>query len=86
VVHTGAGATIEHIVSSATVEPIDYDQDRDEWVVVLEGAATLAVDVPDGTETVDLAAGDWVLLPARWRHRVVRTTTGTRWLAVHLPS
>jgi quercetin dioxygenase-like cupin family protein len=76
------GAVIEHILSSAAAEPADYDQDHDEWVLVVEGSATLDVD----GERVDLAAGDWLLLPARRRHRVLATAAGTRWLAVHLPA
>ena len=56
---------IEEIVSSATPDSFEYRQIQDEWVVVLEGAATLDVD---GTE-VTLAAGEWILIPARTRHR-----------------
>jgi cupin 2 domain-containing protein len=82
VVHDSRGVTIEHILSSAEVDRVDYDQERDEWVVVLEGGATLDIE----GDTVRLAAGDWLLLPAHRRHRVTATEPGTRWLAVHLPS
>jgi len=71
---------IEEIVSSATPDSFEYRQTQDEWVVVLEGAATLDVD---GTE-VTLAAGEWVLIPADTRHRVLATEAATRWLAVHV--
>jgi quercetin dioxygenase-like cupin family protein len=81
VLHAGGNVTIEHILSSAAVEPEPYDQPHDEWVVVLEGAATLDVE----GEPVELAAGDWILLPAHRRHTVTSTAAGTRWLAVHLP-
>ena len=30
-----------------------------------------------------LVAGDWVLLAAHVRHRLVQTVPGTSWLAVH---
>lgn len=73
------GTVIEHIVSSASLVPVDQLQDHDEWVVVLDGVATLDVD----GEPVELAAGDWLLIPAHTRHRVLTTTAGTRWLAVH---
>jgi cupin 2 domain-containing protein len=76
-----AGARIEHITSSASPEPITYRQDHDEWVVVLAGGAELDV----GGEPVELAPGDWVVLPAHVPHRVTRTVAGTSWLAVHLP-
>jgi cupin 2 domain-containing protein len=57
---------IEEITSSDTPDPTNYDQAQDEWVLVLEGSATLDVD---GT-TVTLGAGEWLLLPARTKHRV----------------
>lgn len=75
-----ARVVVEHIVSSATPDPGTYDQEQDEWVVVLAGAAVLEV----AGEDVALATGDWVLLPAHTVHRVVRTEPGTRWLAVHV--
>ena len=82
ILHEGDGVVIEHIASSVAVTPEVYDQDHDEWVVLLAGAATLTVD---GAE-VDVRAGEWVLLPAHVRHTVRRTAPGTRWLAVHLPT
>jgi cupin 2 domain-containing protein len=72
---------IEQILSGELDEPLDYDQDHDEWVVVLRGAAELEVN----GERLSLEAGDWVLLKRRTPHRLVRTTRGTSWLAVHLP-
>jgi cupin 2 domain-containing protein len=71
---------IEQITSSATPDPTTYDQAQDEWVLVLEGRAVLDV----GGSSVTLEAGEWLLLPARTAHRVVRTVEGTRWLAVHV--
>lgn len=67
-------------VLSGRVEPVDYDQDEDEWAVVLEGSAVLDVD----GERVELTKGDWVLLPARMPHRLVHTEPGTSWLTVKL--
>jgi cupin 2 domain-containing protein len=72
---------IEQILSGELDEPLDYDQDHDEWVVVLRGAAELEVN----GERLSLETGDWVLLKRRTPHRLVRTTRGTSWLAVHLP-
>ncbi len=73
------GAVIEYIVSGNLAAPVDYDQAHDEWVVVLDGAATLDVQ----GELVDLTSGDWVLLPTHLFHRLVETRPGTRWLAIH---
>jgi cupin 2 domain-containing protein len=70
---------IEHILSGTLASPVDYDQSHDEWVLVLEGAAVLEV----GEERLDLTRGDWVLLPAHVRHRLVESRPGTSWLAVH---
>ncbi|WP_456401387.1 cupin domain-containing protein [Hydrogenimonas sp.] len=71
---------IEAIVSSDTPEPARYDQPNDEWVLLLEGAATLWIE----GETIDLKPGDTLLIAAHRRHRVLRTEPGTRWLAIHL--
>ena len=77
VAHLG-GIVVEQILSGALDSPVAYDQDHDEWVVVLDGEATLVV----GDETLRLVAGDWVLLPAHQPHRLLETASGTRWLAV----
>ena len=77
-VATATGFTVEQILSGRLDAPHDYDQDHDEWVIVLEGHATLEVD----GATHDLSAGDWWLLPAHTPHRLVRTEPGTSWLAV----
>jgi mannose-6-phosphate isomerase-like protein (cupin superfamily) len=82
ILYQRGGTTIEHILSSDAVDPTDYDQDHDEWVLLIEGSATL--DVEGGVVALD--AGDWLVLKAHQHHRVVATTPGTRWLAVHLPS
>ena len=70
----------EQILSGADVEPEDYLQDQDEWVVVLAGRAVMDV----GGNRVELATGDWVLLPAGVPHRLVDVDAGTNWLAVHV--
>ncbi len=75
------GAVIEQILSSALDEAIDYDQDHDEWVVLLAGAAELEVR----GDRLSLEPGDWLLLPRGTPHRLLRTTQGTNWLAVRLP-
>jgi cupin 2 domain-containing protein len=79
---------IERIVSTGQVTPEGewYDQERDEWVMVLSGAARLRIEGED--EDRELAAGDWIHLPAHCRHRVTWTDDApcTIWLAVHFPS
>lgn len=77
------GVRIERIVSRGQSSPASgwYDQDEHEWVLVLEGSGTIGFE--DGRE-VTLAAGDYLHIPARTRHRVVRTDPARRtvWLAV----
>jgi cupin 2 domain-containing protein len=80
-IHIG-GVAIEQILSGEVDKPVDYDQDQDEWVVLLEGTAELEMN----GERVLLEQGDWVLLPRRIPHRLIRTTQGTNWIAVHITS
>ena len=82
------GLRIERIVSKgqATPEGEWYDQDTDEWVVLLRGSATLKFKSEPARH--DLAPGDWILIPAHARHRVEATAPDqpTVWLAVHFRS
>jgi cupin 2 domain-containing protein len=73
---------IERILSSATPNPVVYDQVQDEWVLLLEGRATLEI----AGEAVELGPGDHVLIAAHTPHRVLATHPEPRclWLAVHL--
>ncbi|MDA4843931.1 cupin domain-containing protein [Hoeflea poritis] len=81
----GPGMRIERIVSTGqvTAEGEWYDQDDDEWVVVIAGAARLKIEGEDDERR--LGAGDWIHLPAHCRHRVTWTQESppTVWLAVH---
>lgn len=82
---SGRSTRIVRIVSTghATPEGEWYDQDDDEWVVVLKGKARLKF--ADDRADLEMAVGDHVLLPAHCRHRVDWTTDEepTVWLAVH---
>lgn len=81
---SGCGVLIERIVSTGqvTAEGEWYDQERDEWVALIQGEAAIAYE--DG-RVLELRAGDWVLIGAHERHRVERTSTEPPciWLAVH---
>lgn len=74
---------IERIVSTGHKSPEGfwYDQEENEWVIVLKGEATLAFH---NGESMQLQPGDQVLIPAHCRHRVDWTTSSepTVWLAV----
>jgi len=80
----GTGTRIERIVSKGhtTPETAWYDQDNNEWVLVLKGAARLEFE--DGS-AASLGEGDCLEIPAHRRHRVAWTDPSreTIWLAVH---
>ena len=71
---------INHIVSSDNVEPITYIQEEDEWLVLLEGEATLLID----NEEKILTKGETLFIPAKVPHSVLKTKKGTVWLTVHI--
>lgn len=77
------GVRIERIVSRGHVSPRGfwYDQDEDEFVLVVQGGAKL--EIAEHGE-LSLGAGDWVDIPAHTRHRVIWTDPDgdTVWLAV----
>ena len=74
-------ARIERIVSHGHTSPEGfwYDQDEDEWVLILQGEARIGF--PDGRE-IELKTGGCLLLPRHVRHRVAYTSTPCVWLAV----
>ena len=76
---------IERIVSLGHSSPEDfwYDQDNNEWVILLKGSAALLFE---GENTpVKLLPGDYITIPAHVKHRVEWTdpVQETVWLAVH---
>ncbi|HAF55564.1 MAG TPA: phosphoribosylaminoimidazole carboxylase [Thauera sp.] len=77
-----ANCRVERIVSFGHASPPGfwYEQDEDEWVVLLAGSAVLAF--AEGRRLA-MQAGDWVSLPARCRHRVETVSDDALWLAVH---
>lgn len=80
------GVRMERIVSFGQATPKGewYDQEWDEWVMLLSGSAGLLIE---GELAVrKLTPGDHLLLPAHCRHRVEWTEQGqqTLWLAIHL--
>lgn len=75
---------IERIISSGQTTPEGkwLEQDRDEWVVLLEGSALLSFE---NGENIDLQKGDYIFIHAHTRHRVDSTSSDPQclWLAVH---
>jgi cupin 2 domain-containing protein len=81
---TRDGLRIERIVSRGHRSPPGhwYDQDENEWVILLSGRARLVFE--DGAESIELRPGDYVEIPAHVRHRVEETSADQDavWLAV----
>ena len=75
---------IERIVSSGQQSPPGfwYRQDQNEWVILLQGEATLSYE--DNT-IINLTAGDYLYIPAGVAHRIENTSQipPCIWLAVH---
>ena len=60
-----------------------YDQNENEWLIVLEGNASIQFDgIP---EPVELGPGSYLNIPAHVKHRLARTSQiqQTIWLAIH---
>lgn len=76
---------MERIVSRghASPEGFWYDQEENEWVILLRGSAGLSFEGRE--ESVVLHSGDYVRIPRHLRHRVEWTDPDqeTVWLAVH---
>ena len=78
------GLKIQRIVSQgeATQDDKWYIQEDDEWVIVLQGEATLSFE--DDSD-IKLSSGDYIHIPAHKKHKVSWTSSDeqTVWLAVH---
>ncbi|MEZ8697176.1 cupin domain-containing protein [Vibrio lentus] len=74
---------IERILSHGHSSPEQgwYDQDENEWVMVLEGQGV--IEFEDG-RLVTLSKGDYINIAAREKHKVLGTDKDavTIWLAV----
>lgn len=77
-------AKIERIISQGQITPENtwFDQDQDEWVVLLQGKSTILFEE---NNEIQLNTGDYLLIPAHQKHRVTYTSTSPAciWLAIH---
>lgn len=76
---------IERILSKGHSSPDLgwYDQEQAEWVLLLQGQARLSFLNGD---TLNMSAGDYLLLPAHCKHKVDWTSSEPTciWLAIHM--
>ena len=70
---------ITRIVSSDKLEVLEYCQEEDEFVILIEGKATLEIN----GKKITLIRGDTLYIPANTKHKVLSTQKGTLWLAIH---
>jgi len=74
---------IERIISKGHLSPERgwYDQNENEWVIVLEGSGSVLFE--DGVE-VTLKKGDYLNIPSHAKHKVTWTDPKniTVWLAI----
>jgi len=77
---------LERIISDGHISPGEkwYDQDFDEWVLVLSGKAILSFE--NKTKDIILNPGDYIMIKAHEKHRVKYTDLGekTIWLTLHI--
>ncbi len=75
---------IERIISTGQTTPEGtwYNQEQDEWVILLQGEATLLYS---DNSRIHLTAGDYLLIKAHQKHRVEYTSFNPPciWLAIH---
>jgi len=75
---------LERIISEGHASPPDfwYDQNKNEFVLLLKGKAKLSFE--DGRK-IELNPGDYLLINAHQKHRVDWTdpTQKTFWLTIH---
>jgi cupin 2 domain-containing protein len=74
---------IERIISNNAASPAEgwYEQDHDEWVMILQGSAVIEMS----GSTFELFRGDSLLIRASEKHRVIYTSSLPLcvWIAVH---
>ncbi len=76
---------LERIVSCGQSTPPGdwYDQDKNEWIILLKGCAGLLFE--DEPHLIEMHSGDYIHIPAHKKHRVEWTDEKqtTVWLALH---
>lgn len=81
--HSSNNIKIEKIVSQGHTSPQSgwYDQEQNEWVILLEGEAVLCFE---NKEDVTLTKGDYINIPAHTKHKVTYTSSEPKsiWLAI----
>ena len=72
--------TIKTIISNTLKTPQTFEQDEDEWVVVLQGCAKIEID----GKVNKLKKGDNLFIPAKQKHTLLKTKKIVIWLAIYI--
>lgn len=74
---------LERIISNRQITPKGkwYDQDNNEWVMLLKGEAKIKFKKTNST--IHLKEGDYLNIDANIKHRVEYTSQDALWLALH---
>jgi cupin 2 domain-containing protein len=77
----GGKFCLEHIVSfgAASAPGFWYDQEWPEWVALMRGAAGLEFE----QGSLELRAGDYLVISEHLKHRVAWTSADAAWVAIH---
>jgi len=75
---------IERIISHGQISNKWYDQQEDEWVVLLQGNATLIFE--EEQQKISMEKGSYLFIPAHKKHKVTFTSKQPPciWLAIYL--
>lgn len=77
--------SLKRIISTGQATPCDewYDQEEDEWCILLTGSAALRFE--GQPELIEFKPGDHLYIPAHKRHQVAWSKPGepSVWLALH---
>jgi len=77
---------IERIISKGHTTPSKswYNQNFDEWVLIIQGAAKINFD--NHSQPISLTKGSYLWIPAKQKHQVIWTPKDvtTIWLAIHI--
>lgn len=79
---------IERIVSTGQVTPENewYDQEKDEFVILIQGESKLLfLDKNSSEKIVEIKKGDNIFIKAHEKHRVIYTSSDPPciWIAIH---
>jgi cupin 2 domain-containing protein len=72
--------SIKKIVSNTLKTPQTFNQDTDEFVVLLKGCAKIEIN----GEIKKLKSGDWLFIPKNTPHTLIKTKKTAIWLAVYI--